>query len=332
MLQHLYQMSVIEHSSIFVCFLFRRGSPAQIIDACLRQSPLWRHFHCHRLEENMRARQAADGHHPADAAAFCEWLLALGEGRLPTDDDGNVQLPAELCMDADLPEVIRWVFGDLHAAPDDPGWMASRAVLAVKNADVDAVNALATEAFPGEALQLVSADAMVGEGEEGLQVPQEYLNTLTAPGFPPHRLTLKPGMPVMLLRNLSPAEGLCNGSRLLIRRVISGRLLEATVACGPHRGRQVFLPRITLRPPDDLFPFTWARRQFPIKPAFAMTVHKSQGQTLGRVAVLLSEPAFTHGQLYVAASRVGRADQLRFALPAQRGRRTVNVVYRAVLR
>ncbi|KAF0312344.1 Reticulocyte-binding protein 2 a [Amphibalanus amphitrite] len=297
-----------------------------------RASPLWRHFHYLRLEENMRARQAADGLHPEDAAAFCEWLLALGEGRLPTDDDGNVQLPAGLCMDADVPEVIRWVFGDLRAAPDDPGSMASRAVLAARNSDVDAVNALATEAFPGEAIHLRSADAMVGEGEEVLQVPQEYLNTLTAPGFPPHQLTLKPGMPVLLLRNLSPAEGLCNGSRLLIRRVVSGRLLEATIACGPHRGRQVFLPRITLRPPDDLFPFTWARRQFPIKPAFAITVHKSQGQTLGRVAVLLTEPAFTHGQLYVAASRVGRQDQLRFALPAQRDRRTANVVYRAVLR
>ncbi|KAF0314588.1 hypothetical protein FJT64_014988 [Amphibalanus amphitrite] len=83
-------------------------------------SPLWRHFHYLRLEENMRARQAADGLHPEDAAAFCEWLLALGEGRLPTDDDGNVQLPAGLCMDADLPEVIRWVFGDLRAAPDGP--------------------------------------------------------------------------------------------------------------------------------------------------------------------------------------------------------------------
>ena len=62
-----------------------------------------------------------------------------------------------------------------------------------------------------------------------------------------------------------------------------------------------------------------------------MTIHKAQGQTLGRVAVLLTEPVFTHGQLYVAASRVGRADQLRFALPAARGGRTANVVYGAAL-
>ena len=313
-----------------VC-IFRRGTPAQITDACLRRSPLWRHFETFRLVDNMRARQAADGRDPVAVEAFCQWLLELGEGRLPADEDGTIQLPADLCMDADLPQVTRWVFGDLHAAPDDPAWMAARAVLAVRNADVDALNALATEAFPGEATQLVSADAAVGDPEDGLQIPQEYLNTLCVPGMPPHQLSLKPGMPVMLLRNLSPSEGLCNGSRLIVRRVISGRLLEATIACGPQQGRQVFLPRVALRPPEDAFPFTWERRQFPVRPAFAMTVHKAQGQTLGRVAVLLSEPAFTHGQLYVAASRVGRPDQLRFALPAGRGHRTTNVVYRTVL-
>ena len=312
-------------------FCFRRGTPAQIVDACMRRSPLWRHLQSYQLVENMRARQAADHQSPADAAAFCEWLLRLGEGRLPADDDGNIQLPAELCMDADLPQILRWVFGDLQAMPDDPAWMASRAVLAAKNVDVDAINALATATFPGEATRLLSADAMVGDAEEELQIPTEYLNTLTAPGFPPHLLDLKTGMPVMLLRNLSPAEGLCNGSRLIIQRVISGRLLQATIATGPQQGRQVFLPRVALRPPEDAFPFSWERRQFPVKPAFGMTIHKAQGQTLGRVAVLLTEPAFTHGQLYVAASRVGRADQLRFALPAGRGGRTANVVYGAAL-
>ena len=278
----------------------------------------------------MRARQAAAGQAPEEAARFSEWLLALGEGRLPTDDAGDIQLPPELCMPCDLPQVVHWVFGDLQAMPDDLEWMASRSILAAKNAQVDAINRLVTDAFPGEATQLLSADAMVGDVDE-LQVPQEYLNSLCVPGFPPHQLSVKPGMPVMLLRNLSPSEGLCNGSRLIVRRIISGRLIEATIACGPQRGRQVFLPRIALRPPEDVFPFVWERRQFPVRPAFAMTVNKAQGQTLGRVAVVLEEAVFGHGQLYVAASRVGCAAGLKFAVPAQRGGRTKNVVYRDVL-
>ena len=311
-------------------FCFRHGTPAQIADACLRRSPLWHHFQVFQLVENMRVLQAAAGTAQDVAAGFAQWLLELGEGRLPTDNDGNIQLPPALCMEADLPQVIQWVFGNLRDLPEEPVWMASRAVLAAKNAEVDAINSMATEMFPGEPRQLTSADAMVGNEEE-LQVPVEYLNTLCVPGFPPHLLSLKPGMPIMLLRNLSPAEGLCNGSRLIVRRVVSGRLIEATVASGPQRGRQVLLPRITLRPPEDAFPFTWERRQFPVRPAFAMTINKAQGQTLARVAVVLNEPVFGHGQLYVAASRVGLAENIKFILPPDHGGRTRNEVYRAVL-
>jgi len=48
--------------------------------------------------------------------------------------------------------------------------------------------------------------------------------------------------------------------------------------------------------------------------AFAMTINKAQGQTLQRVGIYLDTPCFSHGQLYVAASRVGKRDHLRFAL------------------
>jgi len=70
-----------------------------------------------------------------------------------------------------------------------------------------------------------------------------------------------------------------------------------------------------------------------------MTINKSQGQTLGRVGVFLRTPCFAHGQLYVAASRVGHPDHLRFAVapaPATdatgiRHFTTKNVVFREVL-
>ena len=126
-------------------------------------------------------------------------------------------------------------------------------------------------------------------------------------------------------------EGLCNGTRLVVNRLISGRLLEATIASGSAAGRQVLIPRLALRPPDNIFPFEWERRQFPVRPAFAISINKAQGQTLERVAVYLDEPVFSHGQLYVAASRVGRADNLRFALPRTAGGRTSNVVFTEIL-
>ena len=65
-----------------------------------------------------------------------------------------------------------------------------------------------------------------------------------------------------------------------------------------------------------------------------MTINKAQGQTLRRVGVFLPTPCFSHGQLYVAASRVGLPEHLRFAVPRDEatGRfRTRNVVFREAL-
>ena len=65
-----------------------------------------------------------------------------------------------------------------------------------------------------------------------------------------------------------------------------------------------------------------------------MTINKAQGQTLERVGIYLPEPCFTHGQLYVAASRVGLPEHLRFAVPIDKDTgtfRTCNVVFREAL-
>ncbi|KAF0309414.1 hypothetical protein FJT64_019452 [Amphibalanus amphitrite] len=84
----------------------------QVVDACLRRSALWRHFIVAPLLENMRARRAAGPDGP-ELRAFCDWLLELGEGRAEGPEDGFVQLPPHLVMDADIDAVIDWVFDDL---------------------------------------------------------------------------------------------------------------------------------------------------------------------------------------------------------------------------
>ena len=76
------------------------------------------------------------------------------------------------------------------------------------------------------------------------------------------------------------------------------------------------------------------RKQFPIKPAFAMTSNKAQGQTLSKVGIYLGKDFFSHGQLYVALSRCGQKTSIKILKKEgndSKEKVVRNVVYRAVL-
>ncbi|MGH7955111.1 MAG: C-terminal helicase domain-containing protein [Gloeomargaritales cyanobacterium] len=100
----------------------------------------------------------------------------------------------------------------------------------------------------------------------------------------------------------------------------------------PNRGMEmVGIPRIELGSDVKKNGMKWTRRQFPVKPGFAMTINKSQGQTIpGRVGVCLKNSVFCHGQLYVAASRATHPENIRFLTANNTSTR--NVVLKQVLR
>jgi hypothetical protein len=71
--------------------------------------------------------------------------------------------------------------------------------------------------------------------------PQEFLNSLTPNGLPPHLLKLKINCLIILLRNIDPANGLCNGTRLVMRGFMKN-VINAEIVLGKHSGNRVFLP------------------------------------------------------------------------------------------
>ena len=83
------------------------------------------------------------------------------------------------------------------------------------------------------------------------------------------------------------------------------RLIRGIILTGSHKGIFCTIPRVTLYPSNNPFPFKFGRRQFPLRHACVMTINKSQGQTFRRTGLLLPESCFAHGQLYVAFSRSG---------------------------
>ena len=219
-------------------------------------------------------------------------------------------------------------------------FVVRRAILAPTN---DNVNEIANEAMKsvrwigpdgdddGRPTTFYSADSVV-ETELRHHYPVEYLNSLEFPGVPPHAITLARGTPVVLIRNL--AQGLKNGTRMIVAST-SPTLLKVELCTGPMAGQTTYIPRLGITPSDvDSHPFTLRRRQFPVLPAYAMTINRAQGQTLDRVGIYLPKPVFSHGQLYVALSRTGNPEGVSVLVPGQEGGENgvmvKNVVWREV--
>ena len=184
--------------------------------------------------------------------------------------------------------------------------------------------------LPGQEIVFKSCDNTDDFSQE---FPSEFLNTINLPGMPPHKLVLKIGMPVMLLRNLDQKQGHCNGVKYVIINMAE-HVIEVMSISGSNPGSKLFIPRITLISSSATLPFTIRRKQFPIKPAFALTANKAQGQTLNRMGIYLANDFFSHGQLYVALSRCGDPKSIKILnrKGMLNGEKTVrNVVYRAVL-
>jgi hypothetical protein len=96
---------------------------------------------------------------------------------------------------------------------------------------------------------------------------------------------------------------------------MSERVLECRLVGGDHDGETVLIPRISPTPSNTTeFTFKFGQRQFPVRLAFALTINKSQGQSVKFVGLDLHIPAFSHGQLYVGLSRARSGQRMKVLL------------------
>jgi hypothetical protein len=327
--------------------IIRGASRSVIVSQCLNKASFWPQVQSMRLHTNMRVQQALDSN-DSDLAAelqqFAEYLLQVGQGtvptlRLPGNRSTNlIPIPQNMLLPGDnLLNLIRSIYFDIANSALDPEYFVERAILTAKNKDVKVINNLLLNCLPGHTVSYVSHDRTLDE-EHQMEMPVEILNTLENGSLPPHQLNLKIGSPIMVIRNIDPAAGICNGTRLIVNSLRTN-VIEATIATGPNKGDLALIPRIKFinLATEGLCPVDFQRVQFPIRLAFGMTINKAQGQTLNSVDLYLPCHVFGHGQLYVALSRVRKPGSLKLMIPSEIseiegkvGKFTNNVVFREV--
>lgn len=276
---------------------------------------------------------------------FSKWVLDVGNGELPTiepDDtisDLQVSIPEKFLIKSSgvaVKDIVDVVYPDFLNNMSDATYLRQRSILAPTNAVVGDINDYILVLIPRDSHTYYSQDSLAEDFCTGNDFqsafPVEYINLINMPCLPRHDLKLKVGSVVMLMRNLNQIMGLCNGTRMIVKKCLKNNII-CQILCGSQAGSLHIIPRIEMMPTDTKWPFDFKRVQFSVQLCFAMTINKSQGQSMDNVSLYLPTPVFTHGQLYVVVSRVTYVVGLHILLYGDDGNSTyltANVVYEKV--
>jgi hypothetical protein len=245
---------------------------------------------------------------------YTTFLETVGNGRVDS------VVPPDACRCTSYDEIIEKVYGNHFSSRNQ--------ILALTLDTCAEINRRCFAKLSGEVIEKPAADQYVDCNDRDA-FPPDYVQSLAMNGAPPWMLQFRSAAKYMCIRNLDPARGIINGTMLKLLSV--GRnMIQVQVLSGKSAGSCDILTRcvFTITPEASGLPFTILRSQFPIIPAYCLSVHKAQGQTLDTVGVVFESDPFTHGQLYVALSRVGGWDKV---YTYYQGVNILNVVLRHLL-
>ncbi|XP_021974979.1 uncharacterized protein LOC110870088 [Helianthus annuus] len=221
-----------------------KGTRIMIVNASLNSFYIWRHYQVLKLTENIRLRVGCQEADLKEIKEFGEWILELSDGLLGEENDGeiDIEIPHDLLIHDQvnpISSLISFIYPDMNKFLWDLTYFQQRAILAPPNEVVDSINKELLESLPGEEKVYFSSDSLCQSEEESefnmALFPPDVLNNLRLSGLPNHKLVLKLGAPVMLLRNIDQANGLCNGTRLQVTK-LGKVVIEAKIITGTNIG------------------------------------------------------------------------------------------------
>ncbi|XP_024964396.1 uncharacterized protein LOC112504681 [Cynara cardunculus var. scolymus] len=188
---------------------------------------------------------------------FANWISDLGEGKVGGDNDGEavIKIPHDLLITDSMDPIsalIQFVYPSILENINNSSYFQERAILTPKHEVVQEINDCLLSLFPEDEKEYLSSDMLCESEQLHDQFDKtlysfDVLNGLKLSCIPNHKILLKVGVPIMLLRNIDQKSGLCNGTRL---RVLSlgNRVIEAQVISGSNIGSWTFIPRMSLTP------------------------------------------------------------------------------------
>jgi ATP-dependent DNA helicase PIF1 len=204
------------------------------LSSVITKSSFWESITLSRLNKNMRLSEGSSGSsETAERIDFSKFILEVGEGKVPENIEGNISIPEKYLHRGNLEGLLSWVYNGINDNIGINGaWIAEGAILSPKDEEVHAINIMALEK-PGEAFDLLSFD----NNYCTQSYPVEFLNSFNPSGMPLHKLTLKVGTPIILLRNLDIKQSLSIVTRLFVTK-IGRRVLVLKLQLGPIQEKE----------------------------------------------------------------------------------------------
>ncbi|KAG5631805.1 hypothetical protein H5410_003522, partial [Solanum commersonii] len=201
------------------------GKKEDFIRESLLCSESWNQLEKLQLSKNMRATKDPK---------FCEYLMRIGDGKEKIKMTmEKIEIPHSLIPFTSQKESLNLLFRntypDLYTCCTKISFITSRAILTTKNNFVDEINDMLISQFPNTEKVYITIVETIDPKDQSEY--EDFLHTLNPTGLPPYKLTLKKNCPIMLLRNLNPCEGLCNGTRLICND-FKPHVISATISSG----------------------------------------------------------------------------------------------------